>query len=202
MEYNSKIHHRRSIRAQGYDYSRDSAYFVTICAQDMKCVFGNIERGEMRLNGAGEMVDFWWRELPNKFQNIRLDEFTVMPNHFHGILVVGAILCNRPEPVILNSDFDAGENIVSPLRKIQNANAKIPNTYAGLGQYVSWFKRMTTNEYIRNVKIGKFPPFEKSVWQRNYWEHIIRDDDELDRIRGYIVDNPSNWEIDEFYSQK
>lgn len=81
-----------------------------------------------------------------------------------------------------------GENVVSPLR--------ISNTYDGLGQYVSWFKRMSTTEYIRHVKNDNWPVFNKRIWQRNYYEHVIRNDAELNRIRQYIIENPLKWNAD------
>ncbi len=193
MVYNSEIHHRRSIRYGKYDYSRDGAYFITVCAQNMKCVFGEIQKGEMKLSGAGEMVEYWWRQLPEKFQNIRLDEFAVMPNHFHGILWIvnrkGGLprcrgdLYGRPS-------YDCSNERRAGTR---------PAPTKTLGNIVGAFKSLMTNEYIRNVKMGKFPPFEKSIWQRNYWEHIVRDDKDLNRIREYIINNPLNWELDELY---
>jgi putative transposase len=200
MVYNPEIHHRRSIRVKGYDYSRDGAYFVTICAQDKKCLFGNIAGGKMELNGAGEMVRDYWIDLNNRFPNIETDLFVVMPNHFHGILSVGAGLVSaRPEfPIMENkargNTIIRNTNARADMKPAPtNANAKT------LGDIICAFKSLTTNEYIGNVKSGKFPPFEKSIWQRNYWEYIIRDDDDLDRIRKYIADNPLDWELDELY---
>lgn len=186
MVYDAKIHHRRSIRYEKYDYSQDGAYFVTICAQDMKCLFGDIKNGKMDLNEAGKMADFWWREIPNKFKNIRLDEFTVMPNHFHGIFWILNSYC-RGNPCGCPNEGRAGTR-------------SAPTNTKTVGNIVGAFKSLTTVEYIRNVKLGKLPPFEKSVWQRNYWEHIIRDDEDLNRIREYIINNQLNWEIDEFCS--
>lgn len=147
------------------------------------------------------MVKKWCRKLPEKFNEMTCDEFIVMPNHFHGIIIingspiVGAIPCNRP--VLSNNHPDPngmipmgengvsvkGENMVSPLR--------------GLGRYISWFKRMTTNEYIRGVKSEKWTPFERKLWQRNYYEHVIRDENELNRIRKYIGDNTAQWDTDD-----
>lgn len=80
--------HRQSIRLRDYDYSQNGAYFVTICCQNKACLFGEIVNGEVRLNDAGKMVEKWWRELANKFPAIELDEFIIMPNHFHGIVVI------------------------------------------------------------------------------------------------------------------
>ncbi|KFI20472.1 hypothetical protein IB75_02855, partial [Nitrosococcus oceani C-27] len=99
MTYNPEIHHRRSIRLQGYDYDQAGAYFVTVCTQNRACLFGNIVAGEMQLNDAGLTILRWYAELPNKFPAIACDEFICMPNHVHFIVVnaVGADLCVRPD---------------------------------------------------------------------------------------------------------
>src|SRR5438876_12214213 len=108
MKYNSDIHHRQSIRLQGYDYSQNGMYFVTICAQNKECLFGKIENSKMILNNAGNMVAVWWQKLFEKFSGIVMDEYVVMPNHLHGIIqIIGNIQSRRN---IL------GENMVSPLR--------------------------------------------------------------------------------------
>jgi len=88
MTYNHYRHHRRSIRMKGYDYSGAGAYFVMVCTQDREYLFGDVADGEMRLNDAGCMIQKWWHESAEKFKNIELDEFVLMPNHFHGIIVI------------------------------------------------------------------------------------------------------------------
>ncbi len=170
---------RKSIRLQEYDYSQPGAYFVTICTQNRECLFGRISNEKIILNDAGKMVVKWYHELQNKFPDIKCDEHIVMPNHFHVVIVnVGADLRVCPEH---GTDFDAsqGEHIGSPLPTI-----------------MQWFKTMTTNEYIRGVKQHDWPPFPGKLWQRNYYDRIIRDDDELNRIREYIIYNPKKWEED------
>ncbi|MEC4676550.1 MAG: transposase [Nitrospirota bacterium] len=137
----------------------------------------------------------WWEKLQDKYDAVEIDEYVVMPNHFHGIIIttnntiVGAIPCNRPHknpiPGGPGENPIPGENMVSPLR--------------GLGQYISWFKRMSTNEYIRGVKQNDWPRFNGNLWQRNYWDHIIRNEHELNQIRQYIIDNPLKWETDRNY---
>jgi REP element-mobilizing transposase RayT len=172
-------HHRRSIRLKGYDYSQSGAYFITICTQNKKYLFGKIADNEMQLNDAGEIIDKWWLELKNKFNNIELDEYVIMPNHFHGIICINTMQSNNIGDII-----QQGEHIGSPLHKM-----------------IQWFKTMTTNEYIRGVKSDKFPSFEKSLWQRNYYEHIIRAENELYTISQYIYNNPYNWRTDELFSE-
>src|SRR5438876_5847110 len=98
MNFNPDIHHRKSIRLKNYNYSQEGAYFVTICTQNRECLFGEIKYGTMILNDAGKMIDIWWKKIFEKYSNIFLDKYVIMPNHFHGIIqIVGAIPCNRPK---------------------------------------------------------------------------------------------------------
>ena len=198
---------RHSSRLQNYDYSAPGWYFVTICTQNRICLFGEIVNQKMVLNNAGQIINEWWSKIPERFANVALDQFQIMPNHIHGIIqIVGAIPCNRPvDPAIpcnrpsTVSPNHSGENVVSPLQqreRRQRGKQRIPNTYNGLGRYISWFKRMTTNEYIRNVKQHNLPPFAGKIFQRNYYERIIRNKNELNRIRQYIKLNPQTWERD------
>ena len=195
MKHDPRIHRRRSIRLQGYDYSQAGAYFVTICAQHRECLFGEIVSGEIRLNEAGLMILRWYAELENKFNDIQCDEFVCMPNHIHFIVVnVGADLRVRPD----------GDPRVRPENRGRPADQVRPDSVPGqtrgehagspLHGVVQWFKTMTTNEYIRGVKQSDWLPFPGKLWQRNYWEHIIRNEPELTRIREYIQNNPVHWE--------
>ncbi len=180
MKYNSDIHHRRSIRLRGYDYSQAGAYFVTVCTQNRECLFGNIVASKMQLNAAGLMILRWYAELPNKFPDSECNKFICMPNHVHFIVInVGADLRVRPDAAPATNK---GEHVGSPLRRV-----------------VQWFKTMTTNEYIRGVKRNGWPSFSGKLWQRNYWEHIVRNETELDRIREYIRNNPAQWESDKLF---
>ncbi|MEW6242246.1 MAG: transposase [Chloroflexota bacterium] len=211
MKYDPKIHHRRSIRLQGYDYSQSGAYFVTIVAQGRASLFGQIENGEMVLNDAGQMIVKWWNELPNKFPQITLGVFVVMPNHFHGIIIIGGIVGGdlRVSPGVTD-DKDGGRvggNLRVPLGNEGATNTgghvgppqqpppqQKPN--APLSQMIQWFKTMTTNEYIRGVKELGWPRFDGKLWQRDYYEHIIRNADEANRIHLYIESNPVHWATD------
>ena len=170
MKYNPEIHHRRSIRLKNYDYSEDGYYFVNICTQNRQNYFQD--------SGVIEMIEKWWHLLPNKFENVEIDEFIVMPDHVHGIIViinsVGADLCVRPN--VKCDEYIVGKHIGLPL-------------HPPLQEIVQWFKTMTTNEYIRNVKNLKWKPFDGKLWQRNYYEHIIRNEKALCRIRQYIKNN-------------
>jgi putative transposase len=192
MKYNPQIHHRQSIRLKGFDYSVNATYFITICTQNRENLFGEIINDEMKMNNAGIMIEKWYLELQNNYPDIKCGECMIMPNHFHCILQntgannVGADLCVCPS----NNEHNAiqggcnaiqGEHIGSPLQGI-----------------IQWFKTMTTNEYIKMVKQNFLPPFNKRIWQRNYYEHIIRNETELSQIIEYIINNPFNWDIDEY----
>ncbi len=158
---------RKSPRLAGYDYAQEGAYFVTICVQGRLLLFGGIIDQVLTLTGAGEMVDHWWREIPNKFADVQLDHWIVMPNHFHGI-------------VCLNRADEAGLT-------------------TSLIDVMRWFKAMTTNAYLRGVKADNWPPFDKRLWQRSYYDHIIRSQADLNRIREYVLNNPLRWREDTFY---
>lgn len=198
MSFNPNIHHRRSIRLKDYDYSLKGLYFITICCQNRVCRFGDIVETKMVLNDAGIMIDKWYNELENKFHDIKCHEMVIMPNHIHFIvenigLTVGANLCVRPNNNIRptnnirpnqneSGNLSEGEHIGSPLRGI-----------------IQWFKTMTTNEYIRGVKQLGWDAFDGKLWQRNYYEHIIRNETSYLRIVEYINNNPANWKEDKMF---
>jgi REP element-mobilizing transposase RayT len=190
MRFDPKRHHRRSIRLRGYDYSQLGAYFVTICVQDRECLFGEVVEEEMRLNDAGRMVQDVWNDLPRYYPGVALDAFVVMPNHIHGIIIlVGAGPCACP---------DAGQPIVGAGPRAC-PDAGQPQGVArtlGLPDVVHRFKTMTTKRYTDGVKRFGWLPFRGRLWQRNYYEHIIRNEESLYRIREYILTNPMRWMMD------
>jgi REP element-mobilizing transposase RayT len=172
--YNPDIHHRQSIRLCGCDYSEAGAYFVTVCTQNRECLFGEIVDGKIKLNDAGQMVGSLWNELPQHYKGVETDEFIVMPNHFHGIIVlVGAGL--------------ALPRIDTTIRHNQGAASSAPT----LGDIVRTFKSKSTI-YVNRLLVRT----GQRLWQRNYYEHIIRDEEELNRLREYIVNNPEQWLFD------
>jgi len=200
MKYNPDIHHSRSIRLKDYDYSQAGAYFVTICAKDKEYVFGDVVNGEVRLNELGIVAMQCWNAIPQHFPNVFLDEFIVMPNHVHGIIAfnVGAknlspvphdspipgngnVGAKHVLPIVINGDKTRAKDI-SPLH----------GTSMSIGSVVRGFKIGVT-KWARNNAFTYMP------WQRNYYEHIIRSEPELDKIREYIANNPLNWEQDENY---
>lgn len=155
MPYNPNIHHRKSIRLKGYDYSQAGLYFITICVQDRLCLFGEIENGEMVWNDAGCNAHECWLQIPNHFPNVILHEYIVMPNHVHGIIeLVGA---NNYSPETRANEN--GAKYFSPLRSPSKT----------IGSIVGGYKIGVTKWFRENGIMD-------TIWQRNYWEHIIRDE--------------------------
>lgn len=179
------IHHRRSLRLKHYDYSRAGFYFVTICTQGKEHLFGEIVDDEMVLGLAGEMVRELWYDMINDFPDVALHEFVIMPNHIHGII---EIVDNVGAPLVGALDV---ANVVG----IHDKRAPIKGAPT-VGDVVGAFKSLTTNAYIKMVKNKTLAPFNKRIWQRNYYEHVIRDDVDYERIAMYIVNNPLTWEDD------
>ena len=163
---------------------QEGVYFITVCTQDQQCLFGEIVDGEIRLNDAWRMVQAVWEELSIHYPGVEGDGFVVMPNHFHGIIVIADVTVGADLRVGPNSE---GTHAGAPLHLPQ---------IAPLSTIVQWFKTMTTNEYMRGVKTQGWPPFHGKLWQGNYYEHVFRDDESLNRIRQYITDNPSRWAFD------
>lgn len=190
MPYNPNIHQRHSIRLSGYDYSQPGTYFVTICVKTRECLFGNIDDGGMQLNEAGRMVQRWYHELASHFAGIQCGDFICMPNHLHFIINnVGADRCVRP-PFLLQTKSGQTHRSAPTTKLTDSTN---------LSTVIQWFKTMTTNEYIHGVKHHGWIPFAGKLWQRNYWDHIIRNETDLHRIREYIQANPARWESDSLY---
>jgi len=181
-----KEHHRRSLRLKGYDYSQAGAYFVTICAYGKACLFGEIESGVMRLNEYGEIVASEWMKSAELRLEIDCGEFVVMPNHFHGIVcIVGAygntpISCDEKKMV---SSRNKGVLPYAPTSPSRN-----------VGSMVRGFKGATSRRInqLRNTPGA-------SVWQRNYYEHIIRDEADYNRIAEYVTYNPQRWMEDSLH---
>lgn len=176
MTYNPDVHHRKSIRLKDYDYSQNGMYFITICTKNRENIFWNLNKNndcrggacsaqKPDLNYLGKIVQKEWLGLTQRFQNVQLGEYIIMPNHFHGIL-------------ILEDFVDLGGASPAPT----------------IGNIISAFKSISTISCnkIDNIK-GRI------IWQRNYYEHIIRNENELYKIIEYIKNNPYNWENDPNY---
>lgn len=171
MNYDPAKHHRRSIRLKDYDYTQAGAYFITLCVENRACVLGDVIDGEMQLSPSGAIVADAWEWLAQQYPYVAIDEYVVMPNHFHGIIVVDA-------PTVGAVREPPNEPPTSPPRK-------------PLGRLIGAFKTVSTK---RINELNTTPGI--SFWQRNYYEHIIRHENALDRIRGYIIRNPMKWAID------
>lgn len=128
-----------------------------------------------RPSETSQLIEHWLLEIENRFDGVTLDSYVIMSDHIHAIFVV-----LRKSPV-------AGDHTGSPLPGLANID---------LGDIVGWFKTLTTNAYIQGVKQGIYQPFDSRLWQRNYYEHIVRDEDDLYEIRRYISENPARWMMD------
>jgi len=166
-------HHRRSIRLREYDYSQPGFYFITVCTAQRECLFGEIVDGEMVLNEYGQMVRDEWAKTASIRREITLDEYVIMPNHFHRILVIVDGRGDRP------------------VARTETQSGPMPRS---IGAFVAGFKSAVTQRINTKRQTPRQP-----VWHRNYYEHIIRNDSELNGIREYIRNNPAQWELDDLY---
>lgn len=188
MRYDPENHHRRSIRLPDYDYAMEGAYFITICTEDKECLFGDIHEGIMSPNAMGKIVQACWLDLPKHFPFVDLDAFALMPNHMHGIIVIaerGEALAHRSE----GSVGIRGAN-ASPLHVTPHGT-----TPQSLSAIVQNLKSVSTRRINR---VNRTPG--RTIWQRNYYEHIIRSEKSLNAIRQYIEVNPTGWLQDPEYS--
>ncbi len=175
----SGSHRRTSIRSKGYDYLRPGVYFVTVCVSHRDCLLGEIIDGQMRINVTGQMVHSVWYEIPKHYAGVSLDAFVVMPNHIHGLIVIDAVAAGpRARPFPARGQPQG----VAPTMSLPDV--------------VHRFKSMTTTFYRRAVIQKGLPSPSGKLWQRNYYEHIARNENELNRIREYISTNPLRWESD------
>jgi REP element-mobilizing transposase RayT len=197
MHYNPDIHHRRSIRLKGYDYSQAGLYFVTICVQNRECLFGKITNNEMILNDAGKVVQQCWLEIPQHFPDAIFHEYIIMPNHIHGIVELVGAKNFSPESC-------ANDNIGTPESCANNAITGAPescanDTRAKIFSPLPPGTSRTIGSIIRGFKIGVTKRLVFSVWQRNYYEHIIRNEHDYLYISNYIIHTSEEWLDDKFY---
>ena len=169
MSYNPKQHHRRSIRLKNYDYTQKGAYFVTICTRNKQCIFGDIEKGKIKLNSLGKIAHDCWTEIPLHFPHIKLDVFVIMPNHIHGILWIEREIYTAYEK------REYGKMIAGSIPCV-----------------IRSYKSSVT----KNINQLCNQKGMSSVWQRNFYEYINRSEESLEVIRKYIIENPLKWEHD------
>ncbi len=184
MTFNPDIHHRNSIRLQSYDYRAAGAYFVTICSFQKEPILAGITAGEAQLTTLGNVVHECWNEIPQHFPNIELDMFVVMPNHLHAIFMIHEpVGATHASPDDETTDKTRARH-ASPLQKSGPPKRSI-------GAIVGSFKSSCTKR-INELRDTPGLP----VWQRNYHERVIRNDEELHALRDYIRNNPAQWEVD------
>jgi REP element-mobilizing transposase RayT len=170
MSYDPQRHHRRSIRLPAYDYAQPGAYFVTVVTHQRQCLFGEIVDGQAVVNGYGDVVEREWLRSTQIRREIQLDAFVVMPNHIHGIVIIG------------DHTMNVGAHGRAPLLR------RSPRS---LGSFIAGFKSAVTKRINETRGTPGLP-----VWQRSYYERVIRDEEELNRSRQYIADNPGRWADD------
>lgn len=189
-KYNPNIHHRRSIRLKGYNYSQAGLYFITICCKNRICRFGNVVDGKMMLNEFGIVAYNEWVKLSERFSNFELDVFQIMPNHMHGIILLNDISVAGFTPA--QNDLYT-QNDVKP-NDNNRTTARVAPTVSNI---VGAYKSLVANGCLdifksQNETMGK-------LWQRNYYEHIIRNEQSYQTIAEYIINNPAKWADDKFY---
>ena len=178
MEYRDLEHHRQSIRLNGYNYAESGAYFVTICTQGHPCLFGEIVDGQTHANALGQMVQETWCDLPDHYPHVELDAFVLMPNHVHMVIVL-----------------TEGSDVVGAGFKPALVHGPVPTPDStkrhGLAEIVRAFKTFSSQKVNKCRGLRGVP-----LWQRNYYEHIIRNERALTHIRRYITENPQRWAQD------
>ena len=197
VKFDPQKHHRRSIRLLGYDYASASAYYVTIVAWQRECLFGEVVNKEMVLNRYGEIVQRWWDEIPFHFANVETGAFIVMPNHVHGIIVIlnGRGAVPAPEEHGANESFN-NNDISSEIQGRETPPLHQTTSFLQtptLGQIVAYFKYKSTKEMNLLDNTDTVTKF----WQRNYYEHIIRNATDLQNKTDYIESNPLLWDEDD-----
>lgn len=184
MPYNPDIHHRRSIRLKEYDYSQGGFYFVTICVNERLPLFGRIVDDVMHLDEAGIIIEEQFRLLPQRYPHIICREYMVMPNHFHCIIQIMDVKDVQLDSVPVGAGSARPNNMAN-----DTGGQPPPLRRASLGEIIGYFKYRTTRILNRSTRL----------WQRNYYEHIIRNQRSYDEISCYILDNPRHWADDQLY---
>jgi REP element-mobilizing transposase RayT len=182
MIFDPQKHHRRSIRLREYDYSQTGFYFITICVHERQCLFGEIINGQLQLNKYGEIAHNEWENTAKIRKNVSLDVFVIMPNHVHGIVVIHDNNRRGTMPRALEKDTAHHAPTLEQFGK---------PTSNSIPTIIRSYKATVTKQVnqLRNTLGAQF-------WQRNYYEHIIRNEKELSNIRQYIVNNPLHWDFD------
>jgi len=192
MTYDKNIHHRRSVRLKNYDYSQNGVYFVTICTKDKECLFGEVRDGKMTLNEAGEKAEEYWKKIEKLHDFVKLGAFVVMPNHIHGIIFIE----QNNEDVGASHRHAQEEKRVCQWQTPTNTHSihKIQLPPKSISSIINHYKGAVKKWGNKNGE-------ESFSWQRNYHEHIIRNEEALQKIHDYIVHNPELWKKDRFFME-
>lgn len=175
---------RRSIRLKGWNYAQTGAYFVTVCVQNRECLLGDVVGDAVVRHGSGGLVQSCWEDLRQRFPGLELDAFVVMPNHVHGIIVIDPVGAGLALPDMEGAVTVAGAASSAPTDNVRPGGPT-------LGDIMRAFKSISAIAVNRHLGRRGQP-----LWQRNYYEHIIRDEEELNHIRDYIIHNPLQWMLD------
>ncbi|MYB92624.1 transposase [Candidatus Poribacteria bacterium] len=201
MKSKSNFPQRRAMRLRDYDYSQPGVYFVTTCVQHRKCIFGTIIDGKMQLNEIGQIVVECWNHIRQHFPTVQfqLGGHVIMPNHFHGIISWGITEARDPQPPVGARSPRPPENINPRRGEVSPPDTTNPTrrgeiSSPTLGKIMAYFKYQST----KHINQHHNTPGTR-IWQRNYHDHIIRDDPDLQRLRQYIQDNPMKWELDQLH---
>ena len=178
------------MRLQDYNYTQAGAYFITIVTQGRLCLFGDVVGEEMRLNRAGMALCQVWESMTDVFPIVSMDKFVVMPNHVHGIVFIR-------EPLTSNASSVEASLVGAREEGRTGRNKTASRTTLTLGDVIGAYKSLTTLEYGKGVRDLGWLQFDKHLWQRSYYERVIRDEKELSEARRYIVNNPRQWAVDQ-----
>lgn len=183
------IRHRRSLRLPGHNYASPGAYYVTICTHDRSCLFGDVIDREVHLSRWGEIAQGCWAAIPDHAPTVSLDVFVVMPNHVHGIIVIDVTTVKSHSLPPIRAQHAAPLPLLPP----GSPSLRIEVVPGSLGAIVRSYKAAVT----RQIKAQDRP--DGPIWQRNYYEHVVRDQSDLDRIHAYIDANPACWQDDQLH---
>ncbi len=199
MEKYKNKYRIKSTRLPNWDYGSDGAYFITVCTKNREYFLGEINNGEMQLSEIGEMANKYWYEIPQHFPFVKLDKFVVMPNHIHGIIIIDKSDDTTVDDTTVDDTTVETQNFASLQPSIQPSIQPSPPS-----QIKNKFGPQSKNlaSIIRGYKIGVTKNAKKInplwQWQPRFYDHIIRNDAEHQRIKNYIINNPKNWNDDKF----
>jgi REP element-mobilizing transposase RayT len=203
----NKIRARKLNRLKNFDYTQDGCYFVTICSKNRIECFGDVLNEEMRLNEFGRIIRECWLDLPNHYANCELDEYIIMPNHVHGIIVINNE--NMAMVGTVGTGFKPGKwnkiNMAGTVgtgfkhgkwNKINMVGTGLKPVPTVVGKIYSLSEIIRGFKTFSSRKINEQYPGVEFRWQRSFYDHIIRNEKSLEKIRRYIYYNPAKWEYD------